>query len=236
MGYIIKSLIRPGLFLILILSNNYSGYAVDVTDAYIHSKPGETTLNKQRWEKLKEDYKYRSPKLDTSKNQNSTFRKPSLSFDSGLLRVLSYLVIFLLITWIIYILVRYSIGRDKRLQKINLDYNVTDEPTDISTLNIDLLLVEALKNGDYRLAIRLRFLALLQLLNQKKYIEWKRERTNQQYAQQLTGNNFQVDFRKICQIYELAWYGDYKIDETRYHSCDSVFNHTLLLISDNKHV
>lgn len=220
------------LLLILMVLVNYNPvYSVDRTDSYIQSKPGGNTFDKKRWEKLKNDYKYKSPKVDTTQKKKETQRK-QISFAGGWLKLFAYIAIFLLLAGIIYLIARYGLAGDRHFQNNSIDFDVNAEPEDINDIVIDPLLAEALKNENYRLATRLRFLALLQALNHKKLIQWKRERTNLNYVQQLWGGNIQLPFRQLCLIYETVWYGNYPIDKNRYSEVDNKFN--LLLQTVNK--
>lgn len=221
--------------LIVFLSLNPC-YSADVTNDYLQSKPDGNSFDNKRWEKLKDDYKYKTPKIDNTKSKAPNFKKPFFSGNSAFLRLLAYIVIFLLIALVIYLLARNGFLGDKSLQKKSLNFDISNEPEDITDLEIDALLIEALKNEDYKLATRLRFLSLLQLLNQKNYIKWKRERTNKYYSQLLSGNKIQLHFKQLALIYESIWYGDYYIDENRYQSVDKLFKSAFSVINTNQYV
>ena len=227
--------LRWNLVLIFILSFN-QGYSADVTNDYLQSKPGGNSLDNKRWEKLKEDYKYKTPKLNKTKSRTPNLGKPFFSGSSAFLSLVAYLLIFLLIALVVYLLVRNGFLGDKSLQKKSVNFDILNEPEDINDLEIDQLLIGALKNGDYRLATRLNFLTFLQLLNQKKYIKWKRESTNRDYTQQILGSEIHWYFRQLALIYESVWYGDSLIDEFHYQSIDKLFKQAFLVLDTNQYV
>lgn len=220
----------------IVLSSFNPCYSADVTNDYLQSKPGGNSFDTKRWEKLKENYKYKTPKIDNTKSKTQNLIKPFFSGSSAFLRLLAYILIFLLIALVVYLLVRNAFLGDKLLKKKSLNFDISNDPEDINDLEIDPLLMEALKKGDYRLATRFRFLALLQLLNQRKYINWKRENTNRYYVQQLFGNEIQLSFKQLALIYESIWYGDYFIDEARYQLIDKLFKHSFSVINTKQYV
>lgn len=228
-----KMILFRVLLLLMVLVNYIPVYSADITDSYLNSKPGGNTFDKKGWEKLKNNYKYKTPKVDTTKKKEEEAgnRKP-ISGGNGWLRLLAYVAIFLVFAGIIYLIARYGLLGNKQFQNNSIVFDINSEPEDINDIVIDPLLAEALKNEDYRLATRLRFLALLQVLNTKELIQWKRERTNLNYVQQLWGNSIQLTFRQLCLIYETVWYGNYLIDKDRYGEVEKKFN--LLVQSINK--
>ena len=233
----LNNLLKIRWFIALIVLSSFNPcYSADGTNDYLQSKPGGNSFDTKRWEKLKGNYKYKTPKIDNAKSKTPNFRKPLFLSGSAFLRLLAYILIFLLIALVVYLIVRNGFLGDKSLQKKSLNFDISNEPEDINDLEIDPLLMEALRNGDYRLATRFRFLALLQLLNQRKYINWKRENTNRYYFQQLFGNEIQLSFKQLALIYESIWYGDYFIDEARYQLIDKLFKHSFSVINTKQYV
>jgi hypothetical protein len=119
---------------------------------------------------------------------------------------------------------RSGIFKEKHLKQTKKSFLLTEEPEDINELDIDPLLAEALKLKDYRLAVRLQFLALLQRLNNYKHIEWRRDKTNLQYLGQLKSEELRNNFSKICRVYEAVWYGENLLNENTYLAIANYFN------------
>ncbi len=89
----------------------------------------------------------------------------------------------------------------------------TDLPENIESVDIDGLIEEALKNGDYRLAIRWCFLKSLQLLNKNKQITWMPAKTNIDYQYELSDRTMREDFSKLSYVFEYVWYGEMTTNE-----------------------
>ncbi|MNR34454.1 hypothetical protein D3C85_1522290 [compost metagenome] len=50
----------------------------------------------------------------------------------------------------------------------------------------------------------------------RKWIFWKREKTNMHYIIEVQGRPGAREFEQIVSIYDLVWYGDYTIDAKSY--------------------
>lgn len=106
----------------------------------------------------------------------------------------------------------------------------TDLPEDIESVNIDKLIEEALKNGNYRLAIRWCFLRSLQMLNHQKHIAWQPAKTNIDYQYELKNPNMREGFSKLSYVFEYVWYGEMATNEntfTKYKTEIDKFNNSL---------
>lgn len=85
-----------------------------------------------------------------------------------------------------------------------------------NTIDWDKAISKAIKNKDYKIAIRYQFLAVLKYLNQNNWIIWKAEKTNYDYIREIKDSKMQQHFLQLSNLYEVAWYGDYPITEIDY--------------------
>ena len=83
--------------------------------------------------------------------------------------------------------------------------------------------MEALKNQDYRLAIRLYYLKILQSFKRKGLIEWKKDKTNNDYLKEVRQTTFHNTFRKLTGIFERIWYGKGGVNKTHFDSIEGEF-------------
>jgi hypothetical protein len=77
----------------------------------------------------------------------------------------------------------------------------------------DSLLRNAIKNGNYRLAVRYLYLQSLQRLSEKKFIEINSNKTNYEYVTEMRRHKFANEFASLTLQYEYVWYGEYPVDE-----------------------
>lgn len=78
---------------------------------------------------------------------------------------------------------------------------------------LDQQLQQAIKAGDYRLAIRFLYLQSLNKLADKGWLQLSPDKTNYQYVRELTKPQLKNSFSRITLHYEYAWYGDFTIEQ-----------------------
>jgi len=79
----------------------------------------------------------------------------------------------------------------------------------------------ALKNKDYRTAIRYSFVASLLTLNDKKKIKYNLEKTNHEYQREVP-KELKHEFNILCFIYDHVWYGSYETTPTIWNQFSSI--------------
>ena len=85
------------------------------------------------------------------------------------------------------------------------------------------LIREAIKGGNYRLAIRYQYLQTLHKLAGKNLVELAVDKTNYQYVREIANQNYQNDFAALTLNYEYVWYGEFNIDENIYRKMEPGF-------------
>ena len=81
-----------------------------------------------------------------------------------------------------------------------------ENPEDPASL-VDL----AVREGNYRLAVRYLFLQTLKNLADKKYLQTGTEKTNYQYVNEIRKHSFANEFASLTLQYEYVWYGEYPL-------------------------
>ncbi|MEM0931136.1 MAG: hypothetical protein AAGJ12_01635 [Bacteroidota bacterium] len=147
--------------------------------------------------------------------------------------ILEYLIYVLMAALVIYLLVRFfinekfsSIFTKKATSLLDLDLSEKH----IENLDLDALMEDALKNKDYRLAVRYQFLKVLKRLSQKELIDWHFEKTNSDYLKELRETRLKTTFKEVSYLYEHIWYGENTINRHQYEKTDDRFNALLILI------
>ncbi|WP_396590256.1 hypothetical protein [Allomuricauda sp. R78024] len=135
------------------------------------------------------------------------------------LLVLEYIIYGLMGILVIYLLIRIFINEKfnsifTKKAKAILDIDLTEQH--IEVIDLDSLMSAALKNKDYRLAIRYQYLKILKQLSQKEIIEWHFDKTNVDYEKEIGESKLRNDFKKVSYLYEYIWYGEQIIDEVGY--------------------
>lgn len=80
----------------------------------------------------------------------------------------------------------------------------------------DPLIAQAVKSGNFRLAIRYSYLQTLKKLSNNGLLQYTADKTNYQYVNELRGKPYQQDFAALTLNYEYVWYGSFNIDADVY--------------------
>jgi len=99
-------------------------------------------------------------------------------------------------------------------------------PEDIASGNWEALLREAMQAGNTRLAIRYSYMLLLQQLQQADLIQYRADKTNNDYYYELHHTELRKQFRTLSRQYEFAWYGQYPVKEEDFSRYMDVLNQT----------
>lgn len=101
-----------------------------------------------------------------------------------------------------------------------------DEPAEgeeLSQEELDHKLNEAIAAGQYRLAIRYFYLKTLQVLSEKNFIVMHAKSTNRDYILQMQARQEIGDFKRLTNIYEYVWYGEYEPSAQQFSVIESNF-------------
>lgn len=131
-------------------------------------------------------------------------------WDPFIIKVIGYVLIFALITVVIVLFARQALkssGNKKRKQQGVLFLDET-QPEDVEDIDLEKLLQGALAQNNLRLAVRLYYIKLLKHLNREGYIRREKNKTNRDYAGELSTFGFSREFRQLMVAYEYVWYGE----------------------------
>lgn len=169
------------------------------------------------------------PKNTPTKTDRDYEYKPNSSpglFGSLIGNLFYYLLILMAIVLVIAILIFffYSIEDDRKVGITDIVEEEESEIKDIKELDLKEMLKTALDNRNYRMAIRAKFLIVLQQLAIRKDIDWSQEKTNRDYSRALRSTPFHSDFNNVAIIYERVWYGEVAVDQDIYKESEKAFD------------
>jgi hypothetical protein len=70
--------------------------------------------------------------------------------------------------------------------------------------------------GDYRTALRFRYLHLIQQLADGGLINWRPDKTNRDYQREISDRSVNEAFRYMTYLFNYTWYGHFSLDESTY--------------------
>lgn len=136
-------------------------------------------------------------------------------------------VVFLaaLAGFLIYQLTRGA--RNKKIKPTALRLFAEQMEGDLPNEGLESYLREAERQGQYALAIRFFYLSVLQALQDRQLIRWKKDKTNRAYVMELRQMPFAEGFRNCTRIFDKVRYGEYFPEEAEYRVIAALFRQLL---------
>ena len=214
--------ILVGLFILLLLAVN--SIAAD------NVKQANRSINDSEWRQLTNDgaFEYRN------KVENTNLKKEKqLPIERFILNVLRFfsgtagkvIIWSLLLAVVAYALWRTLLSEKSMLFSRRKSYEEGEPPVieDIQDTDWENLSQQAARNGELRQAIRYSYMWLLQLLQQNELIQFRSDKTNYEYLDDLTDTPYKQPFRQLSSQYEYSWYGNFPVAPTAYEAYMHVF-------------
>lgn len=154
---------------------------------------------------------------------------PSFQIDRPLLSNIVKFLLILIAAVAIALLLKHLLGfgsipwnkkiKPQQLAEIRLE---TIEEN-LHEAEMNALIRQAIEQGQYALAIRLYFLAILKELSLMQAIRWKKNKTNREYLQELQNQPDRADFRRAARVFERIWYGNRAITAGEFRQVETPF-------------
>lgn len=148
----------------------------------------------------------------------SNFDPPDLGDWSMVGDVLKGLIILSVVLILAYIVFRVFEANYVNRKVINYkdQHTIDNLEEHIHEVNLRSFLENVLKEGNYKLAVRIYYLILIKELSESNLIRWKKQKTNGEYLSEMFGDNLFESFRNNTVLFERIWYGDIEIDNNNY--------------------
>lgn len=111
------------------------------------------------------------------------------------------------------------------------DFRLIENEEDITQINLDDLITNALDNKQYKLAIRYFYLKSLKILSERGLIELRNNKTNYQYLTEIKNNRIADAFRVTTNRFEWIWYGDFPVDDELMKNSQTEFNQFFAMLN-----
>lgn len=159
-----------------------------------------------------------------------TINTPQSSMTAeGVSRFLLMLLMLGVVIIIIYRLVGGNVVLSNRSIERRTPMRLEDIETNLHEADVESFLDKAIREENYRLAIRLYYLAIIKKLSQKGYIQWKKEKTNGHYLREMRQNKHPEtkSFRDVTRVFERVWYSTIPFDGGQFKEVRLSFNELL---------
>lgn len=105
----------------------------------------------------------------------------------------------------------------------NVGINYSIENDDINGIDFNSAIEHAITKNNYRTAIRLLYLQTLKLLSDEAVIDWRINKTNADYVQELQPYGYQHQFMQLTFYFDKVWYGEAKVDKEQFTALQQSF-------------
>ncbi len=123
---------------------------------------------------------------------------------------------------------------DKKIKESERS-NLFEQFEELDEGNLEQKIQEAIKTQNYTLAVRWFYLKSLKMLQNKQWIQWQKDKTNQIYLLELTHNKPMLSepFQLLTRWFEYIYYGDFEIEATEFETLKANFEdfqHKILVL------
>ncbi|MBC7555171.1 MAG: DUF4129 domain-containing protein [Taibaiella sp.] len=95
------------------------------------------------------------------------------------------------------------------------------------------LMQQAMAADDFALVVRYGYMRLLQLLQERRLIQYRQDKTNVDYLRELESTPFKQQFSQLSRQYEYVYYGKYPVTEAAYGRYIDLFNEVKARITNS---
>ena len=94
---------------------------------------------------------------------------------------------------------------------------------DIHSINYENEIEKATAAANYRLAVRLWYLRILKEMADRNIIQYKQDKTNREYVDQLSATMYHGEFVRLTRSFEYIWYGKFDLSAEGFSSLQKDF-------------
>ncbi len=151
--------------------------------------------------------------------------KVNLDFLATIFKIIAILAVVVAIVF----LLRYFVGIQslKRTTNKKFDPNAKIDTQAIAEhiheFDLPTLIQQAIVQKDFTVATRLYYLLTIKTLSDKNLIQWKKNKTNRNYLNELSTLDIKNQFGQLTNIFERVWYGEVAVNEAIFSEIEGQF-------------
>ncbi len=149
--------------------------------------------------------------------------KEAKGFLALFIRALLYIILIGVMIFLVWLFMKIDSSGTPLLSKTPAQILMNEEDLITENQDIQALINQALKDNNYRLAVRFYYLLILQQLSKKDIIDWQLEKTNHDYIFEIKNESIRQQFTKVTRIYDFIWYGNFKVDKNTFAKAEKEF-------------
>ena len=139
------------------------------------------------------------------------------------INILPYVILFVLLGTVIWLFSKLDPGGRMLKQPKLSEVSFSTEEELVRHQDLPALIAQAVKNGNYRLAVRYYYLNELRKLDQLEHIAYEYQKTNKDYLEEIENKGIRKHFKEITKLYEFIWYGSFNVSHDDYRLVEKGF-------------
>ncbi len=192
-----------------------------LADGYASEPIKRHDFDTKKWESLKEGMDYSGPKQQL---KNEPKEPPGLK---GFGPAFKILLIVLAIGLLVFLFLKLGGGKDlfgpkdTKLKPSVSEAELSKIEENLHEAELNDPIRRAIAAGDFPLAVRLYYLAMLKELSVRNHIRWKRDKTNGAYLRELAGSPLFGTVQEVTLIFERVWYGKVELTPSDFEQLET---------------
>jgi hypothetical protein len=182
------------------------------------------------WKKAEGSLDYSSDKAEPEPEPEiRQYDEPDLKgwhmASAGIFKLLQILAVVIALAGIAYgIYKMLQAPKNSKVRRVDVLLESDDLAEYLLDSDLDVWLREALKAGNYPLAVRILFLKTIKNLALGGHLELSKEKTNRDYLRELRNHPHYDALRRLTRRYEEVWFGNRTLDKAGYDQLAAEFN------------
>lgn len=126
-----------------------------------------------------------------------------------------YMILTVMILALVFVVVKIALA-NRLFTRSSRKSGIAEEDDLLNKENLPELIQQAEAQNNFRLAVRYRYMKVLQHMDERKIIQLNAQSTNWDYVTGLGGHPLKKQFLLLTRAYEYVWYGEFEISSEQY--------------------
>jgi hypothetical protein len=135
------------------------------------------------------------------------------------------LMLALMVCLLVFAVVKIALSNRMMLRRGPRQYNLNEDDAALQKEDLDKLVAQAEQAGNFRLAVRYRYMKALQQMDARGIIQLDAKSTNWDYVNRLINHPLKKQFLLLTRAYEYVWYGEFPLNGDQYQYLKTEFGH-----------
>lgn len=127
-----------------------------------------------------------------------------------------YMILTVLAIVLMFVIVKIAISNKLFITRGSRKSGIAEEDELLNKNNLPTLIQEAEAQNNFRLAVRYRYMKVLQDMDERNIIHLHAQSTNWDYVNRLGTHPLKKQFLLLTRAYEYVWYGEFEITGEQY--------------------